>query len=125
MFAWNSYATMLGSNAMVVVLTLALMIPLTSGDFDLSVASVMGLSSMLLAVLNVKMGMPIGGAIVLVLLAGAIVGAINAFFILYFGVHSLIVTLGTGLFHQRSHPVGVGFRHDCRRVHGRWSRRSS
>jgi ribose transport system permease protein len=98
MFAWNSYASMFGSNAMVVVLTLALMIPLTSGDFDLSVASVMGLSSMLLAVLNVKMGMPIGGAIVFVLAAGAIVGAINSFFILYFGVHSLIVTLGTGYF---------------------------
>ena len=98
MFAWNSYATMLGSNAMVVVLTLALMIPLTSGDFDLSVASVMGLSSMLLAVLNVQMGMPIGGAIVIVLLVGAVVGLINAFFILYFGVHSLIVTLGTGYF---------------------------
>ncbi|WP_419906407.1 ABC transporter permease [Hoeflea sp.] len=98
MFAWNSYATMLGSNAMVVVLTLALMIPLTSGDFDLSVASVMGLSSMLLAVLNVQMGMPIGGAIVIVLIVGAVVGLINAFFILYFGVHSLIVTLGTGYF---------------------------
>jgi ribose transport system permease protein len=98
MFAWNSYASMFGSNAMVVVLTLALMIPLTTGDFDLSVASVMGLSSMLLAVLNVKMGMPIGGAIVFVLMAGALVGAINSFFILYFGVHSLIVTLGTGYF---------------------------
>ncbi|MEM5472095.1 ABC transporter permease [Hoeflea sp. AS60] len=98
MFAWNSYASMFGSNAMVVVLTLALMIPLTTGDFDLSVASVMGLSSMLLAVLNVKMGMPIGGAIVFVLAAGAIVGLINSFFILYFGVHSLIVTLGTGYF---------------------------
>ena len=49
MFAWNSYASMLGSNAMVVVLTLALIIPLTTGDFDLSVASVMGLSSMLIA----------------------------------------------------------------------------
>ena len=96
MFAWNSYASMLGSNAMVVVLTLALIIPLTSGDFDLSVASVMGLSSMLLAVLNVKIGMPIVGAMVVALVAGAIIGAINALFILYFRVFSLIVTLGTG-----------------------------
>ncbi len=98
MFAWNSYASMLGSNAMVVVLTLALIIPLTTGDFDLSVASVMGLSSMLIAVLNVKMGYPIGGAIIIALVAGAVIGAINAFFILYFGVFSLIVTLGTGYF---------------------------
>lgn len=98
MFAWNSYASMLGSNAMVVVLTLALIIPLTTGDFDLSVASVMGLSSMIIAVLNVKMGVPIGGAIIVALAAGAVIGAINAFFILYFGVFSLIVTLGTGYF---------------------------
>ncbi|RVT85395.1 ABC transporter permease [Rhodobacteraceae bacterium CCMM004] len=98
MFAWNSYATMLGSNAMVVVLTLALIVPLTTGDFDLSVASVMGLSSMTLAVLNVQMGIPIVPAILVVLVVGAIVGAVNAFFILYFGVASLIVTLGTGYF---------------------------
>jgi len=98
MFAWNSYASMFGSNAMVVVLTLALIIPLTTGDFDLSIAAVMGLSSMIVAVLNVKLGYPIVGAIAIALLAGAVVGAINAFFILYFGVFSLIVTLGTGYF---------------------------
>ena len=98
MFAWNSYASMLGSNAMVVVLTLALIIPLTTGDFDLSVAAVMGLSSMLIAVLNVRLGYPIGGAIVIALFAGAAIGAVNAFFILYFKVFSLIVTLGTGYF---------------------------
>lgn len=98
MFAWNSYASMLGSNAMVIVLTLALIIPLTTGDFDLSVASVMGLSSMIIAVLNVKMGYPISAAILIALIAGAAVGAVNAFFILYFRVFSLIVTLGTGYF---------------------------
>jgi len=89
---------MLGSNAMVVVLTLALVVPLTTGDFDLSVAATMGLSSMLIAVLNVKLGYPIAGAILLALMAGAVIGAVNAFFILYFGVFSLIVTLGTGYF---------------------------
>jgi len=98
MFAWNSYASMLGSNAMVVVLTLALIIPLTTGDFDLSVAATMGLSSMLIAVLNVQQDMPIGGAILIALFAGAAIGAVNAFFILYFRVFSLIVTLGTGYF---------------------------
>lgn len=98
MFAWNSYASMLGSNAMVVVLTLALIIPLTTGDFDLSVAATMGLSSMIIAVLNVQQGVPILGAILVALAAGAVIGAVNAFFILYFRVFSLIVTLGTGYF---------------------------
>ncbi|MEM6341801.1 MAG: ABC transporter permease [Pseudomonadota bacterium] len=98
MFAWNSYATMLGSNAMIVVLTLALMIPLVAGDFDLSVAATMGLSSMLIGVLNVKMGLDIGPAVLLAVASGAVIGAANAFFTLYFGIHSLIVTLGSGYF---------------------------
>jgi len=98
MFAWRSYASMFGSNAMIVVLTLGLMIPLTTGDFDLSVASTMGLSSMLIAVLNVQMDWTITGAAFMALLIGGAIGAVNAFFILWFGIHSLIVTLGVGYF---------------------------
>lgn len=98
MFAWNSSAAMPGSNAMIVVLTLGLIIPLTTGDFDLSVASTMALSSMMVAVLNVRMDWSIEGAIFMALAAGVAVGAINALFILWFRIHSLIVTLGTGYF---------------------------
>lgn len=98
MFTWNSSAAMLGSNAMIVVLTLGLIIPLTTGDFDLSVASTMALSSMMVAVLNVRMDWSIEGAIFMALAAGVAVGAINALFILWFRIHSLIVTLGTGYF---------------------------
>jgi ribose transport system permease protein len=97
-FAWNSFASMFGSNAMIVVLTLGLIIPLTTGDFDLSVASTMAIASMLIAVLNVRMGWSIEGSIVLAVLLGAAIGAVNAFFILWFGIHSLIVTLGVGYF---------------------------
>lgn len=98
MFAWNSYASMFGSQAMIVVLALALIIPLTTGDFDLSVASTMGLAAMTLAVLNVQQGWGITETILVVLLIGAVVGAVNAIFVLWFGIHSLIVTLGTGYF---------------------------
>ena len=98
MFSWNSYSSMFGSNAMVVVLTLALIIPLTTGDFDLSVAATMGLSSMIIAVLNVNFGFNIFSAIAIALACGVFVGLVNAFFIIYFGVFSLIVTLGTGYF---------------------------
>ena len=97
-FAWNSFASMFGSTAMIVILTLGLLAPLTAGDFDLSVASTMALSSMMLAVLNVQMGWGIGPAILAVLLAGAAVGAVNGLFLLWFGIHSLIVTLGVGYF---------------------------
>jgi ribose transport system permease protein len=98
MFTWPPYASMLGFNAIIVVLTLGLIIPLTAGDFDLSVASTLTLSAMVVAILNVKAGAPIAVAVIAALAVGALVGAINALFILYFRIHSLIVTLGVGYF---------------------------
>ena len=58
----------------------------------------MGLAAMTLAVLNVQQGWGIAETIVVVLLIGAVVRAINAVFGPWFGIHSLIVTLGTGYF---------------------------
>ncbi len=98
MFTWPPYATMFGLNAIIVVLTLGLIVPLTAGDFDLSVASTLTLSAMLTAMLNVRLGLPIPLAVLIALGVGAAVGAVNAFFILYFRIHSLIVTLGVGYF---------------------------
>jgi ribose transport system permease protein len=96
--SWANISTMLGSQAVLVVLTLALIIPLTAGDFDLSVASVLTLSAMLLAVLNAQMGIPIGWAMLCSFAVAVVVGLVNAGFILYFRIPSLIVTLGTGTF---------------------------
>lgn len=96
--SWRNFSTMFGSQAVLVVLTLAIIIPLTSGDFDLSGASILTMSSMLIAVLNVRQGWPIAPVLLVALLAGAIIGAVNAFFVLYFRIHSLIVTLGVGTF---------------------------
>jgi ribose transport system permease protein len=86
----------LGSQAVLVVLTCALLIPLTAGDYDLSVASVLMLSQMMIGVLNAQMHLNIGLVIVLCLAAGALVGFINGACVLLFGVDPFIVTLGTG-----------------------------
>ena len=53
------------------MLTLALLVPLTAGDYDLSVAATMTLSCMSLAILNVNHGWPIGAAIAAALVVGA------------------------------------------------------
>lgn len=98
--SWANISTMLGSQAVLVVLTLALIIPLTAGDFDLSVASMATLSAMILAVLNAQDGWPLWAAMLVALGAGIVTGVVNAAFILYFRIHSLIVTLGTGTFIQ-------------------------
>lgn len=96
--SWRSFSTLFGSQAVLVVLTLAIIIPLTSGDFDLSGASTLTMSCMLIAVLNVKLGWPIVPVLLVALASGVIIGAVNALFVLYFRIHSLIVTLGVGTF---------------------------
>lgn len=93
-----NFQTMLGSQAVLLILTLALLVPLTAGDYDLSVAAVLTLSSMMIAVLSVEQGWPIGLAVLAAIAMGALVGLINGCLIIYFGIESLIVTLGMGTF---------------------------
>lgn len=95
---WSNFSTIFGSQAVLVIVTLGLVVPLTAGDFDLSIAQVLTFVSMLTAILSAKMGVPLWIIIPLVLAAGALVGAINGALTLYFRVHSLIVTLGVGTF---------------------------
>lgn len=95
---WPNFSTIFGSQAVLVVVTLGIIIPLTAGDFDVSIANVMTLSSMIAGVLNVQYQVPIGWAILAAIGAGVLVGFVNGFFITVFRIHSLIVTLGTGTF---------------------------
>jgi ribose transport system permease protein len=81
-----------------VVVALGLIIPLTANDFDVSIANAMTLSAMMVAVLNVNAGVPIGWSILAALAMGLAAGAVNGFFIIVFRIHSLIVTLGVGTF---------------------------
>lgn len=64
------------------------------GDIDLSVGSVVALSSALFGRF-VQDGMPLATCVILVLLSGALAGAINALLIVRLGLPSLVVTLGT------------------------------
>jgi ribose transport system permease protein len=95
---WANFSSIFGSQSVLVIATLGLIIPLTAGDLDLSVAQVITLSSMTIAVLNVDHGWPILASVGVALALGLVAGLLNAFFILYFRIHSLIVTLGTGTF---------------------------
>ena len=96
--SWANFSTILGSQAVLVVVTLGLIIPLTAGDYDLSIASVLTLSAMLVGVFNVNLGWSIEAAVAVALLAGALTGIVNAALVLYFRLQSLIVTLGMGSF---------------------------
>lgn len=91
-----NFTSIFGSQAVLVVLTLALLIPLTAGDYDLSIASILSLSAMIVATLNAQRGLPVGFAILVALAAGLLVGVINGTIIISLKIDSLIVTLGTG-----------------------------
>jgi rhamnose transport system permease protein len=73
-----------------VVLIMALVI--INGEIDLSVASIMGLSAALLAYLY-ENGVAMEIAIFIVLATGILAGLFNAFWIVFLGLPSLVVTL--------------------------------
>ncbi len=95
-FNVRNFTTMFGTQTTLVMLALALLIPLTAGDYDLSVAATLTMSGMVVAVLNANHGVPIGVAIVVALALGALIGFINGFFVMVFDIDPFIVTLGTG-----------------------------
>lgn len=94
-FNWGNFSIMFASYAPAALLALAIIIPLTAGDYDLSVGATLTLSASTIGVLNVWHQMPIGLVLCIVLAMGVLVGLFHALFIIYFRVPSLVVTLGS------------------------------
>ncbi len=76
------------------IIVIGMAILLASGGFDLSVGSVMALSSTVVAMLLLT-GMPIPLAVVCGLVLGGIVGVVNGLLVTGLGINPLIATLGT------------------------------
>ncbi len=93
--SWGNFAILFASYAPAALLALAIIVPLTAGDYDLSVGATLTLSSCIIGVLNVWHQMPIGLVLPIALGAGLLVGLVNALFIIFFRIPSLVVTLGT------------------------------
>jgi ribose transport system permease protein len=94
----TNFQTIFGSQAVLVVLTLALLIPLTAGDYDLSIASVLSLAAMIVALLNVDHSWPVGWAVLVALVAGAVTGAIHGAVVVLLDLDPFIITLGSATF---------------------------
>jgi rhamnose transport system permease protein len=78
----------------VAIMTLPMTLIIVTGEIDLSVASLLGMSSALLGDLYLH-GWPMPAAIAAVLVAGAAAGALNGFLVTKVGLPSLAVTIGT------------------------------
>lgn len=78
----------------ILLIALPMTMVIVTGEIDLSVASVVGLSTVLVGVLHEGgMSIPVAGTIALI--AGVACGALNGFLVAYVGLPSLAVTIGT------------------------------
>jgi rhamnose transport system permease protein len=80
--------------APVLLMVLPMTLVIISGEIDLSVASIFGLSSVVLGVL-VRSGTPIAMAVIAAVLVGVFAGLINGVLVTSVGLPSLAVTIGT------------------------------
>ncbi|MBO1900553.1 ABC transporter permease [Leucobacter weissii] len=92
--SWGLIAGMLNSQSIILLLALVATVVLRSGGFDLSIAQTMVASAAVTIVLS-KAGLPLFASMLVALLLGLAVGALNAFLVVRVGVDSFVTTLGS------------------------------
>ncbi len=80
-------------NSHIVIMAVGMLLVIVAGHIDLSVGSVAAFVGALAAYMVVKMGLPIPLVILLSLVAGAIIGGLQGYWIAYWKIPSFIVTL--------------------------------
>lgn len=88
---WRAIAT---SQSVLAVAAMALMLPLITGRFDISIGAIVGVSSIVTAAAMSNYDLPLLAAVALALLAGLAIGTVNGLLVAYLGVNSIIATLG-------------------------------
>jgi ribose transport system permease protein len=94
-FTGRNFRIIFGSQTILLVLTLGLVIALAVSEYDLSVGAVLSFAFQTTVILNVVVGLPIGWTVLIVVLAAVLFGALNAIVIVFVGVHSIIATLAS------------------------------
>ncbi|ASW55226.1 multiple monosaccharide ABC transporter permease [Plantactinospora sp. KBS50] len=80
-------------NSYILILAIGMILVIIAGHIDLSVGSVVAVTGAVAAVLMVNLHMAWPIALVITLVAGAVIGAWQGFWIAYFGIPAFIVTL--------------------------------
>jgi ribose transport system permease protein len=91
---FGTFQTIFGSQSTLVFLCMAAVCTFVVGEFDLSIASIMGVAATVLPVLAVNHGLAEWQAVVLALLVAAACGAVNGFIVVVLGVDPIVTTLG-------------------------------
>lgn len=94
-FSTSTLQTIFDSQTDLVFLALALLCTLCVGEFvDLSVASIFGLSAVIIPVLAVNHGWNVWLASLVALGAGTFAGVVNGVLVVFLGISTIVVTLG-------------------------------
>lgn len=93
-FSFSNFRAVAVGMTPTAIIVIGMAILLASGGFDLSVGSVMALSSTVVAMLLLT-GMPIFIAVLCGLIMGGVIGVANGVLVTSFGINPLIATLGT------------------------------
>lgn len=80
-------------NSYILILAIGMILIIIAGHIDLSVGSVVAVTGAMAAVMMVDMDVPWQLAILVTLIAGALIGAWQGYWIAYFGIPAFIVTL--------------------------------
>lgn len=92
----GNFGSVLQANSSIVLVSLGLMLPLITGHFDLSVATMAGFGGVLATGLMAYGTVPHWSiAVLIVIIVSAFVGLINGVLVALFKLQSLVVTLGT------------------------------
>jgi ribose transport system permease protein len=118
----------LGNQAVIGILSMAIIIPLVCGEFDFSVGAVAGLSQVLCAGFMSRLGAPLIVVVLSCIAIGALIGLSNGNTVARIGVNSLIVTLGVSTvllgvveWYTKGQSIINGISHDLTNVgSGNW-----
>ncbi|AYF02543.1 sugar ABC transporter permease [Paracoccus yeei] len=80
-------------NSHIVIMAVGMLLIIVAGHIDLSVGSVAAFVGALAALMIVRMGLPVPLVVVLSLIAGALIGAAQGYWVAYWKIPSFIVTL--------------------------------
>jgi ribose transport system permease protein len=96
-FSFQNFKGIIASLSVTGIMSVGLAFVVLTGNFDVSIGSILGISAVIMGKLfNIAGGqIPIFVIILIGLIVGAAVGALNGFLVTFVGINSVITTLGT------------------------------
>ncbi len=96
-FSFVNFKAIISGLSVYGIMAVGLTFVVLTGNFDVSIGSIVGISSIVIAKLfNIQgISLPIPLIIIIGLAVGAAVGALNGFLVTFVGINSVITTLGT------------------------------